>query len=231
MSPAQIAEALLEIGKRALPPALRLGMVLVPAVCLLWVIATTVGRTYVLHCLPEPSRERPRWFAIAVLNLLRALSVFGLVGAYFASSYASSLVIDPEASKYLPAALVFLFLFGASALVWSFVHWVLSLANIYAVRQGLGTISSIGKAFRLVRNGGRGLIGIASESATTRTVVAVVFTILALFPLSLHRWPALVVSFEGGLFLVYCLASDLLLLARLEAYAEAAEATGSPVLN
>jgi hypothetical protein len=47
-----------------------------------------------------------------------------------------------------------------------------------------------------------------------------VFTVIALAPLALRSIPAVFWSLEIAIFLLYCVLSDLLLLARLSAYVE-----------
>jgi hypothetical protein len=221
-TPLQIAEALLEIWHRIQPLAVRIGLIVIPSIVVLWLIASTVGRGYVIARIVSPPIQTPNWLALALLHLLRIISVILLVGAYVECSRATLLVSSPESPNYLAATLLFLVLFGVSVLVWSLVHWVLSLACVYAVRERSSPVRSIGKTLSLVKTRGRALAGIAAQNGSARTLVAVVFTLLALFPLVVASLPILFWGSEAVILVAYCFVSDLLLLARLGAYVEVA---------
>lgn len=220
-APLQIAEAILEVWQRARPLALRLGIIVIPAMVVLWLSAATVGRGFVMNRLYE-SRTSPRWSSLLVLHFLRILSVLALVAAYVACSRATALVLDPENPNYFLALIVFLVLFGIAILVWSFVHWILSLACIFAARERSSTVVSIRQTINLLRSNGRQLASIAAQNGTARTLIAILFTFLALFPLALYRVPVLFWTLEFAILLLYCAISDILLLARLSAYIEVA---------
>jgi hypothetical protein len=222
-APLQIAEAILEVWHRAYPLAVRLGLVVVPAIVILWVIAATVGRGFVMNRIFEPKDSGLRWSSLLTLHLLRVLSVFALLFAYVECSRATVLVSNPESPNYFAALLVFLVLFSVAVVVWSFVHWMLSLACIFAAREDLSAIASLRRTSRWLRTEGRRLASIATLNSTARTFVAIVFTLLALFPLASYRFPILFWTLEVAIFVVYCTVSDFLLLARLSAYVEAAQ--------
>ena len=230
-APLQVAEAILEIWHRIQPLAIRLGLIVIPASIILWIIAATIGRGYVISRLSPPSSTSPRWSSLVALNLLRVLSVFALVVAYIASSRATLLVSSPEAPNYFAAMFLFLILFGLALLVWSFLHWIVSLACIYAVRERASTFASLVRVLRLLRTKSGELGSIATLNGTARTLVAIVVTFIAAVPLVLYRFPALFWTVEFLIFVVYCLASDILLLARLSAYVEAMLPKEIPVVD
>ncbi len=230
-APLQVAEAILEIWHRIQPLAVRLGLIVFPASIILWIIAATIGRGYVISRLSPPISTSPRWSSLLVLNLLRVLSVFALLAAYIASSRATLLVSSQEAPNYLAAILLFLVLFGLALLVWSFLHWIVSLACVNAVRERASTFGSLARTLRLLRTKGGELASIATLNGTARTLAAVVITFVAAFPLILYRFPVLFWGIEFVIFLVYCLASDILLLVRLSAYIEAMQPAEIPVAD
>ena len=230
-APLRVAEALLEVWHRIQPLAVRLGFLIIPAIVILWIIASTVGRGYVINRLPSPASTSPRWSSLVVLSLLRVLSLFALFAAYIASSRATLLVSLPEAPNYFAAMLVFLVLFGLALLVWSFLHWIVSLACIYTVRERASTFGSLAQAVRLLRTKGSELFSIATLNGTARTLVAIAITFIAAVPLVFYRLPTLFWTIEFLIFLVYCLASDILLLARLSAYVEIMQLAVIPVAN
>jgi len=220
-APLQVVQAILEIWQRARPLVLRLGVIIVPALILLWVVAATVGRAYVTHRIAaKESPGRPDWVSLAVLNLLRVIALLLLVPAYILAAMATLSVSTPESPNHLLALLVFLVLFSIAVLIWSIVNWMLSLASIYATVARASLFQALRDAWLLLRSRTSQLAAIAAQNATVRTLVGVVFTVIALAPLALRSIPAVFWSLEIAIFLLYCVLSDLLLLARLSAYVE-----------
>ncbi len=228
-APLQIVQALLEIWVRVRPAALRLGVIVIPAILVLWVIAATLGRGFVMTRLMARDSTSPRWSSLTFLHLLRVLSVLLLVAAYFACSFATAAVSNPTEPNYALAILVFLFLFATAVAIWSFLHWVLSLACIYSSRQSLSVFKGLQATLQLARQRFRTLVSISSQNASLRTAAAIVFTFLALPPLVTYRIPPLFWTLELAILLAYCLLSDVLLLARLAAYIEISERPQEPI--
>lgn len=222
-SPILVAQAILEIGHRIRPVAVRLGMVVIPAILLLWILAATVGRGYVLTRLSSNDLARPRWLALTTLNTFRVVTVLLLTIAYFGCTFATSLVIDPYRPNYALGILVFLLLFAIALASWSIIHWIVATACIYASRQNLGVFPAVRATMQLLRENFSELFSIAAQNSSVRTAVAILFTLLAMPPLLFYRVPLLFWTFEIVLSLAYCAVSDILLLARLAAYIELAE--------
>jgi hypothetical protein len=218
-----IAQAILEIAHRARPVAVRLGIVVIPSILLLWIVAATVGRGYVLTRLSSRESSGPRWLALSILNALRVVTVLLLVVAYLGCSLATSLVSNPYEPNYTAGVLVFLSLFAIALASWSLVHWIVATACIYAVRQDFGVSKALSATMHLLRENFRELLSISGQNSSVRTVAAIVFTLLALPPLLVYRMPLLFWPIEIVITLAYCLVSDTLLLARLAAYVEITE--------
>lgn len=218
-SPIEIAQTLAQILYRAYPIVLRLISIVIPALVLLWTVAATFGRGIVLARMF--SVKQPRWTALVTLNLLRALSVVALIGAYFGCSYAGSLVLDPAQPNLLLFVIVFMPMFVAVCFVWAIAHWVLALASIHAVAKDSSVMVSVHAVGRALKSDRTGFTSVAAVNAAARTVAGVVFTALALFPLPLFAAvPELAWLIELFLFLLYCAVSDFLLLGRTLAYGE-----------
>jgi hypothetical protein len=220
-APLQVAEALLQIWQSVQPVVMRLGLIVIPAITVLWLIAATVGRGFVINQIFEAGMG-PRWSSLFALHLLRAVSVFTLIGAYVECSRSTALVSNPESPNYFAALLVFLILFSIAVVLWSLVHWFLSLACIFSARERSSTIASLRRTILLLRSEGRRLASVATLNGTARTLVAILFSFLALFPLVFYRVPIVFWTLEFAILLVYCAVSDILLLARLSAYVEIA---------
>jgi hypothetical protein len=228
-SPVQIAQAVLQISHGAVPVALRLAAIVIPAILLLWIAAATIGRGFVMTRLSPPTSVRPRWSALASLHVLRVLSVLLLIAAYLGCSAATSLVISPSSSNYALAIVIFLVLFSTSLVLCSFLHWILSLACIYSARQGFSVAKAVRASLHLLRARAGQLMSIAAQNSSIRTLTAIVFTLVAALPLVVYPVPALFWTLEIGIFLLYCVISDVLLLARLAAYIEVTERAREPV--
>lgn len=221
LSPVIAAQVLAGILSRALPFAIRLAAVVVPALLLLWTIAASVGRAVILSRLA--GAPRTNWSGVLGTHALRALSFVGLAGGYVTASFAAAFLTNPENPNLLVVALVFLLFFGVVVAIWIWVHWVFSLATIYPVIEGSGTFSAVRSALRLLRTNSKELAGIATANGTARSVVALFFTIIGLLPLPLYRVaPATLMAIEVVIALIYCVVSDWMLLGRLAGYLEVA---------
>jgi hypothetical protein len=219
-SPDSMLLAAAAVMERALPVAARLVAILLPALLVFWIVAVSAGRAVILAKLVGPD-VRIRWTGFVGTHFLRGLSVVGLATAYVASSSAASLI----SQSYIVIFVIFLSLFVIVLLIWSWIHWLFSLATLYPVLQGLGTAASLGQALRLIRHRAAELSGIATGNGTARTVLALVFTLLGLLPLPLYRIaPGLLIALEIVIALAYCVISDWFLLARLVGYLEIATA-------
>lgn len=226
MSPDLVMQALGAIAARTLPIATRLAEIIIPWLVLLWVVAASIGRATILSRLLGTTDTEIRWSGFVGLHILRALSVVGLAAAYVLDSMIAAWIVNPEESNYLLTMLMFLVLFMISVLVWSWVHWVLSLAAIYPVRDGTGIWTSVRRALRLVRERWQELAAVASTNGRARILVGVVFTVIGLLPLPLYRVsPGLLIGVEVVISLLYCVVSDWLLLGRLMGYVEAVKAS------
>jgi hypothetical protein len=128
------------------------------------------------------------------------------------------------APSLLTNALIVFAALAASAVVWSEVNWVLSLAPIFVVRDGLGALDSIVAAIAFMRRNGSHLAAIALWNSTLRGLSATVITAAAIATVAWRAqypgWlaPALL-ALET---LVYLVVSDYLLLARFAAYSSVA---------
>jgi hypothetical protein len=108
---------------------------------------------------------------------------------------------------------------------------MLSLASIYATVARASLFQALRDAWLLLRSRTSQLAAIAAQNATVRTLVGVVFTVIALAPLALRSIPAVFWSLEIAIFLLYGVLSDLLLLARLSAYVDVVGQAALPKTN
>jgi len=228
--PMAVAAGIAEVMQAARPLIVRLLVVALPVLALLWGAALTIGRglttrAIVRRLAAERGQPEPpplRWLAMAGISFGRVAAGFILLIGYVGGSIISSSVAgSPENPNLLASALLFLLVFGAAFAVWSVVNWFLSLAPIFALRDGLGALDATVAAIRFVRGHRRQLRAAAGMNALLRTVAAVVLTIagLLLIPLASAAPGWLIAVLAVLISLAYILSSDYLLLARLTGYA------------
>jgi len=227
MSPTLMAQAMVTILARALPVAARLAALIIPALLVLWIVAASVGRATVITRLLGP-QSNLRWSGFIGVHIVRAASVLALSLAYIGCAFIAGFFAGPDPNMFM-VTLIFLLFFGIAVFVWMWVHWVLSLAAIFPVREGATTWSAVRSALRLVRQDGKQLAAVAATNGSARTLLALIFTFFGLVPLVLYRVsPGLFIAIELAIFLVYCLLSDWMLLGRLVGYLEVANSKLSP---
>ena len=198
-----------------------LGVVLAgAAIASLWMLASALGRLITLTALlPAPRKAYPALFGLSFLRaalfwaaLLAALA--GLILAGFAAP-------SGDAAPNLVVAAV---LWACIWLVWALLNWLLSLAAIFAVRDGDDTFGSIAAAVDLVR-GAFGELVLASLPfvllhylALAAAVVSGVLIFDVMARLSPNAaWALMAVAFA------YFAYTDFLYITRLAAYVSLAD--------
>jgi hypothetical protein len=108
-----------------------------------------------------------------------------------------------------------------SGIVWSYVNWVLSLAPLFVVRDGMSALTATVEAVDFIRRHRSQLRTIALRNSSQRGVAAVVITLAGVVTAGLSVvWVSTVLlTLET---LAYLVVSDAFLLARLVAYASVA---------
>ncbi|MFZ0958639.1 MAG: hypothetical protein WAN60_20020 [Candidatus Sulfotelmatobacter sp.] len=178
----------------------------------------------------------------ALLGLVGAVIVVHLVSDAFSSSTAAAGVTSansapPAAPAAVIAFLLFFPLAGLIFLAWSSLNWVLSLAGVFAVRDGdargdaLGALSA---AVSFCRERSGAVFAVSFWTGLAHLTVFVVAATVVSMPLSLAQIvPARVVAVAVVLITVaYFAAADWLYMARLGGYvciAEMPEALLAPI--
>ncbi|HLV88118.1 MAG TPA: hypothetical protein VKV39_14125 [Candidatus Sulfotelmatobacter sp.] len=159
------------------------------------------------------------------LNFLRAgvvvAAVVGLVGAAILAGFASP-DSDPQPGL---AFLLFLFLSAMVALAWWAVNWTLSLAAVFAVRDGGDTLSSISAAVSFCRERMGAVFAVTSWTGLAHLVAFVGATMVVSFPIGLAGLlpGRLIVLSMALVSLGYFVVADWLYMARLAGYVYIAE--------
>jgi len=166
------------------------------------------------------SGESP-FHALARINFLRVVvalaAIFGFVGAAILAGYASP---DTDPNPGL-AFLLFLPLAGLICMIGWALNWLLSLAGLFAVRDGEDAVGAISAAVRFCRERTAAVFAVSTWTGLAHMVAFVGATTVVFMPLGFAGvlpWRLVVL---GVVFvtLIYFALADWLYIARLAGYA------------
>ena len=248
--PYLVGEAIAHILHGSLSRAVLAGLLAILMLGLLWIVAGSVGRIATVRGLldhfrgdtagdisahPEPRNSGIR--ALVRLNFLRGTlalaAVFGFVGATILSGFVST---DANPRPGL-AFLLFLPLAAMICLVWWVLNWFLSLAGMFAARNGGDAADAISHAADFCREHTGAVFAVSAWTGLMHMVALVGAATLASLPLGFIsivrlRLAALGVALVS---LSYFALADWLYIARLAGYVCIAEMpevlVGPPVLQ
>jgi len=234
--PYLVSQALAHILRGHWNHAIAAGLVAVVMWTLLWVVSGSLGRMATVRALrdyfrkdlaaskeAEPTNSTARRAAfqpLVRLNFLRATvamaAIVGLVGAAIVAGFAS-----PAASPQ-PALAFLLFLLMAALvclIAWG-LNWLLSLAGMFAVREGADTLGAISSAVAFCRERAGAVAAVSTWTGLAHLVAFVGATMVVSMPMGLAGvLPGRAVVFCMTLVtLVYLALADWLYMARLAGY-------------
>jgi hypothetical protein len=223
-TPMLIADAVAHILQDAWPRLATATAIVLPSLAVLWSFAASAGRAATLKALLNHARVSMR--PMLGLSFLRASLALAGVLAWIASAIVAGLAaVRGEQNSPAVFLLVFLALSFLVGLLWSVLNWYLSLAPVFAARDGRDSLSSIAEALRVVRQNRRAFSSVSSVFGFLRLFALVSATILGLMPLALvgmvSNW--LVLALIGLVTLGYFAFADFLYVARLAAYVKIVE--------
>jgi hypothetical protein len=225
--PALMLQAIARIFQGSAPRATGAFVVLTLSLTVGWIVLASLGRAATLQALFEhfggsvlPASTGHALTSLLTLNALRATTMLaatvGLLGAALLAAAASS----PADSTPGVAVLMFWMLFMLIGLACSMLNWYLSLAAVFAVRERTSAFGALVAATDLCRARPGSLAAAATWFGLAHTVVFVVASTAAAFPLGFaEALPGGMVF--GGLLLVtllYFAAVDFLYIGRLASY-------------
>ncbi len=230
--PLFIADAISHIFQEAAPRVVRLGIVVLPALAMLWIAAACAGRLATLKALLANSAGAGI-APLLGLNFLRvALAMTALlsyVGAMIVAGLASASSSDPQKSAGI-FLLIFLLFTILIAMAWSAVNWFLTLATIFAVRDGRNTFGAVADAVQLFRRNAADFVAVSSWFGFLRVVLIIVVAVVSVASLA-----ALDKSQVAAAFLLllvislgYFAVADYLYIVRLAAYVAIAQGARPP---
>jgi hypothetical protein len=237
--PITLANAAAAVLTELQPLLLRTFVQIAGIAAALWVATAALGRGILTRIIVRRfadeysltvAPDAPRWRAFTALKIARVLMLLILVIGYLAGELlaARTLPVPEQASAPAPnlltPALILFACLAVAAVLWSYVNWILSLAPIFVVRDGLAPLDSIVAAIAFVRRNYPHLAAIATWNATLRGLTATLVTLAGVFSgtlyTSLPGWAlTALLAIET---LLYFVISDFFLLARLAAYSSVA---------
>ena len=227
--PYLIGEAIAHILRGSLNRVVMAGMVATWMLGLLWILAASLGRIATVRGLldyfrkdvsTEDLRENAPLRALTRLNFLRAAvalaALFGFVGASILAGFAS-----PDAHPR-PGLAFFLFLPLAGLICWAWwsLNWLLSLAGMFAVRDGEDAMGAICAAVAFCRERTGAVFAVSTWTGLAHLVAFVCATTVVSMPLgfvAVVPW-RLVVAGMMLVTLAYFVLADWLYMARLAGY-------------
>jgi hypothetical protein len=203
------------------------------AFSLLWVVAASIGRAVTGRALLDYFRSSPQalrsfqhgdhWTAFRALLTLNFWRVAGMLAALlsFAGAAIIAGLVSPEADPQPTFAFfVLVLLTPLICIAWSQLNWLLSVASVFAIRDGEDALSSVSAAVTFLRERPGPILAVSLWNALARIVAFVGASIFALLLVAfLHGAPARVII--GGSVLVavaYFAFVDWLYIARLAGY-------------
>jgi hypothetical protein len=205
----------------------------------LWIAAAALGRGIVTRIIVRRfaavyavavAVDAPRWAWFAALNFARVLMLLIPLVGYLGGAFLAGVVsgTGPNTGQNtVTSALITFGVFAASAVLWSYVNWVLSLAPLFVVRDGLAPLDSVVAAIAFIARNHSRLRSVALWNSTLRGVAATVISLAGVLTVATFSMSSPLPSWVATLLLVsetlaYLIISDIFLLARLAAYASVA---------
>jgi len=205
------------------PDLQRLAVVWAPALLLVWVVVSSLGRTLVLRRVDPRLRARP-----ATLMVLQAIRMGALAGAFWAwftalGGTARLAVMAPIAAGQEPDLVLYCALTILSTLglftLWAVVSWAFSVAPLLAMLRGLGAAASLRAATRLGPVKGK-LVEINLVMGIVKIALIVLAMVFSASPLPFETVATqdFLACWWAGVTVLYLVGSDFFHVARLVAY-------------
>jgi hypothetical protein len=243
--PILISQALTHVLRGSLTRGVLSLMAAMLLLILLWIIAASIGRATTVRAMLDSIREKlalkasamgvvaengtelvtgpSGWEAVATLGRLNFLRVSLALATIIALLGASILAGLVSSDKDPRPGLVFLLFFPLASLVglaWFALNWLLSLAAVFAVRNGEGPVDAISAAVSLCRDRIGAVAAVSTWTGLAHLVVFVGATTVVSVPMGLAGllpWRLVVLSILA-VTLVYFAVADWLYTARLAGY-------------
>jgi hypothetical protein len=214
------------------------------ALSLLWIVAASVGRAATVRALLDYYRRRfasdlsakragmksSPWRSLIGLTFLRVVLAMAALLA-FAGAAILVRFTSPDAHPHSGLAfMLFLPLAGLICVVWPMLNWLLSLACIFAVRDGDDVLSALSSAVSFSRERWGPVFAVSTWTGLAHLVAISMATTAVSFPLAFVRVAPtrLIIAAVMLVTLAYFAVADWLYMARLAGYVCIAEMPEAP---
>lgn len=228
--PVAFAESATNLIVPLLPLLAKTAAQVFSAAAVLWAAISALGRGVITReVVGRLAKEQgavvapdaPRWASFALLQSARVVMLLILAIGYLSGAFLSALVGGGQ--NVFATALIVFSLLVLSGVVWSYVNWVLSLAPLFVVRDGMSALDATVEAVDFIRRHRSQLRTIALRNSSLRGLAAVLITLAGVVTAGVSGLPVwtntVLLALET---LAYLIVSDVFLLARLVAYASVA---------
>lgn len=242
-NPLLVAQAIGNIFHGSGARLLRAAAILIPALAILWAFAAALGRSATLGVLLRvphtsagdvgTSRHRAQFRSLLGLTFLRAALLLATTLALIGAAILTSIIVPPQAQIELSEAAgqapgeaiaLFFILCLLTVYISGVIYWLLSIAPIFAVRDGRSPLGSLAGALAAIQAHKGEFIGVSSFFGLLRLTAAVAASFAVLLALGLIGHAAGAAASGATfaaiavIFLIYAAAVDFLYIARLAAY-------------
>jgi hypothetical protein len=223
--PMGAATVLAQAGDAVLPPLLRVAVWLGPVLLVVWVIASSLGRTVVMWRADATLHARPG--TLMGLQAVRMVALLGSFGVWFVClRWAARVAVKvPIAAGQEPSLVLYFALTIVSTLglftLWAMVGWVFSVAPLLAMLLDRGAGESLAAAFRLGAVRGK-LVEINLVMGIVKIALIVLAVVFSSCPLPFESvaTPGFMLHWYVVVTVLYFLASDFFHVVRMMAYLE-----------
>jgi hypothetical protein len=224
LDPLGAATTLARAMQVLLPAVLRVALWLAPAMVVVWVLMSAVGRTVVLRRVD--ARLHSQIGTLIVLQAVRVVALLGSFAVWFwcMERVAEMTVTGPVAAGGVEPNLVGYFSLVIVATLglftlWAVVSWAVSVAPLLAMLKGLGVGGSLAAAFRLGPLKSK-LVEINLVMGIVKIALIVLAMVFSATPLPFESvtTPEFLLWWWVGVTVLYFLGSDFFHVARQVAY-------------
>jgi hypothetical protein len=248
--PLLVGRALAHILRGSLNRAMLAVLFAAIALSFLWIIVASIGRAATVRALLDYFRKdaassssteaaqspgsrlgSSRLSSMIGLSFLRAAlalaAMLAFVGAAILASFASSRATPQPGLVFI----LFLLLAGLICIVWPMLNWLLSLASIFAVRDGEDTLGALSAAVSFSQERSGPVFAVGTWTGLAHLVVFVGASTLAALPLAFLQVAPIRLVIAGIILvtLAYFAVVDWLYMVRLAGYVCIAEMPDAPV--
>lgn len=222
-----VAQALARIFHGSMPRVVFAAVLAGFFLTALWVVAASLGRLATVRGLLEYfGRDAASGVtasdlrALLRLNFLRAAVVLASTLAFAGAAILAGFVSSAQRPRPVRVVLLFLVLSGIVACAAWTLNWLLSLAGIFAVRDGEDETGAISAAVQFCREHGRAVSAVTSWTGLVHLIVFFLASVAVGIPLAfvaVAPWRVIAAA-TLLLTLIYLAIADWLYMARLAGY-------------